>query len=412
MIAYEKIWYIDIVLERLFNMSYKFSEKMDHLKPSVIREILKYSSDPAVIPFSAGNPAPEAFPVEKIQAISANILAKEPIAALQYSITEGYPKLIEAVTNDLKNRLHIGADTDRVIITSGAQQGIDLTVKSFCSKGDVIICESPSFVGSLNAFKASEATLVGVPMDEDGMNMEQLEDALKANPTAKLIYTIPNFQNPSGITMSMEKRRKMYQLAKQYGVCIIEDNPYGDLRFAGEDVPAIKTLDEDGIVIYCGSFSKVLSPGLRVGFVCANADIIQKITVLKQTNDVHTNILAQMVAYHFMTECDFVGHLENLRKIYKHKAELMLSEMDKHFSKNVTWTIPQGGLFLWCTLPEDQDMLAFCQDAVKNHKVAVVPGNAFMTSDDVPTTSFRMNYSTPTDEQIIAGVKILGDLMK
>ena len=181
------------------------------------------------------------------------------------------------------------------------------------------------------------------------MNMEQLEDALKANPTAKLIYTIPNFQNPSGITMSMEKRRKMYQLAKQYGVCIIEDNPYGDLRFAGEDVPAIKTLDEDGIVIYCGSFSKVLSPGLRVGFVCANADIIQKITVLKQTNDVHTNILAQMVAYHFMTECDFVGHLENLRKIYKHKAELMLSEMDKHFSKNVTWTIPQGGLFLWCT---------------------------------------------------------------
>ncbi len=393
-------------------MGYKFDEKMENLKPSVIREILKYSSDKSVIAFSAGNPAPEAFPVDAIRKITAEILEKEPIDALQYSLTEGYTPLRDVVKADIKSRNGIGKEFDELIMTSGAQQVLDLATKAFCGKGDVILCESPSFVGALNAFKSNEATLVGVPMEEDGMNLELLEQAMKQNPSAKLLYIIPNFQNPSGITTSLEKRKAIYELAKKYGICILEDNPYGELRFSGEAIPSIKSFDEDGIVIYIGSFSKVLSPGLRVGYVCAHRDIIQKITVLKQTNDVHTGILPQMIAHHFLTEYDFDAHLENLRSIYKHKAQLMLDGIQAEFNPAVTSTTPTGGLFLWCTLPKGTDMLAFCENAVKNHKVAVVPGNAFMTSDDEPTTSFRMNYSTPTDEQIVRGVQILGKLTK
>lgn len=393
-------------------MGYKFDEKMENLKPSVIREILKYSSDKSVIAFSAGNPAPEAFPVDAIRKITAEILEKEPIDALQYSLTEGYTPLRDVVKADIKRRNGIGRDFDELIMTSGAQQVLDLATKAFCGKGDVIICESPSFVGALNAFKSNEATLVGVPMEQDGMNLELLEKAMKENPNTKLLYIIPNFQNPSGITTSLEKRKAIYQLAKQYGICILEDNPYGELRFSGEAIPSIKSFDEDGIVLYIGSFSKVLSPGLRVGYVCAHRDIIQKITVLKQTNDVHTGILPQMIAHHFLTEYDFDAHLEGLRKIYKHKAQLMLDGIRAEFNPAVTSTTPNGGLFLWCTLPAGTDMLAFCENAVKNHKVAVVPGNAFMTSDDEPTTSFRMNYSTPTDEQIVRGIEILGKLTK
>lgn len=393
-------------------MGYKFDEKMENLKPSVIREILKYSSDKSVIAFSAGNPAPEAFPVDAIRKITAEILEKEPIDALQYSLTEGYTPLRDVVKADIKRRNGIGKEFDELIMTSGAQQVLDLATKAFCGKGDVILCESPSFVGALNAFKSNEATLVGVPMEEDGMNLELLEQAMKQNPSAKLLYIISNFQNPSGITTSLEKRKAIYALAKKYGICILEDNPYGELRFSGEAIPSIKSFDEDGIVIYIGSFSKVLSPGLRVGYVCAHRDIIQKITVLKQTNDVHTGILPQMIAHHFLTQYDFDAHLENLRSIYKHKAQLMLDGIQAEFNPAVTSTTPTGGLFLWCTLPEGTDMLAFCENAVKNHKVAVVPGNAFMTSDDEPTTSFRMNYSTPTDEQIVRGVQILGKLTK
>ena len=393
-------------------MGYKFDEKMENLKPSVIREILKYSSDKSVIAFSAGNPAPEAFPVDAIRKITAEILEKEPIDALQYSLTEGYTPLRDVVKADIKRRNGIGKEFDELIMTSGAQQVLDLATKAFCGKGDVILCESPSFVGALNAFKSNEATLVGVPMEEDGMNLELLEQAMKQNPSAKLLYIIPNFQNPSGITTSLEKRKAIYELAKKYSICILEDNPYGELRFSDEAVPSIKSFDEDGIVIYIGSFSKVLSPGLRVGYVCAHKDIVQKITVLKQTNDVHTGILPQMIAHHFLTEYDFDAHLENLRSIYKHKAQLMLDGIKAAFNPAVASPPPTGGLFLWCTLPEGTDMLAFCENAVKNHKVAVVPGNAFMTSDDEPTTSFRMNYSTPTDEQIVRGVQILGKLTK
>ena len=247
-------------------MEYKFSNRVQSLKPSAIREIFKYAADPEVISLSAGNPSPEAFPTKAIEEITASILEKNPIAALQYSITEGYAPLRETLKDYMKKTHNVGREFDELVVTSGAQQVMDLTTKSLCNAGDVVICEAPSFIGSLNSFRSYGVRLRGVPMDDDGMNLEALETALREEPNAKFIYTIPNFQNPSGITMSLEKRKKVYELAKRYGVLILEDNPYGDLRIEGEDLPCIKSFDEDGLVMYAGTFSKVLAPGIRVGY--------------------------------------------------------------------------------------------------------------------------------------------------
>ena len=390
-------------------MEYTFSDKISSLQPSVIREILKFTSEPGMISFAAGNPAPEAFPVEDVRRLTREILENTPILALQYSVTEGYPPLREALSAMAKKRYGAGRDFDQLLVVSGAQQGIDLAARVLLNEGDTVICEDPSFIGSLNAFRSYNAKLAGVPMDGDGMNIDALEKTLRENPKAKFIYTIPNFQNPSGITMSLQKRKEVYRLARQYGVLILEDNPYGELRWAGKDVPAIKSLDEDGIVIYCGSFSKVLSPGVRVGYVVAPAPIVAKMTVAKQCNDVHTTILSQLICHRFITECDLDGHIAGLRKIYAKKSALMMEHMDREFSKNVSHTVPEGGLFLWCTLPQGSDMMGFCRTAVEQ-KVAVVPGSAFTPDESVPSYSFRMNFSTPTDEQIVEGVRKLGRL--
>ncbi|MEG2597753.1 MAG: PLP-dependent aminotransferase family protein, partial [Oscillospiraceae bacterium] len=332
-------------------MNVQFADRMGNLHASAIREILKFTQDPTVISFAAGNPAPEAFPTKEIARISNEILTKNPIAALQYSISEGYTPFRNALKKEYKERNHYH-DRDELIIVSGAQQGMELACKVLCNPGDTVICEKPSFVGSLNAFKSFEVNLVGVDMEDDGISIEGLEKALKENKNTKFIYLIPNFQNPSGITMSFEKRKAVYLLAVKYDVLIVEDNPYGELRFAGTDVPNIKTIDTEDIVIYCGSFSKIMSPGMRVGFVIAKNEIIQKIVVVKQTSDVHTNIWSQMICEQFMRECDMKKHIAGLKKIYQHKAQLMLDGIKQHFSPAVKYTVPAGGLFIWCTLPE------------------------------------------------------------
>lgn len=388
-----------------------FASRMGGLHASAIREILKFTADPSVISFAAGNPAPEAFPVEEVKRITAEILNEEPIAALQYSVTEGYLPLRALLKEDLKARHNIGTELDDIVITAGAQQAIELTCKTLCDPGDVVLCENPSFIGSLNSFKSYEGKLVGVPVEEDGISVEALEQALKANPGAKFLYTIPNFQNPSGATMSLAKRKAVYTLCLQYGVKILEDNPYGELRFAGEDVPAIKTLDTEGIVYYAGTFSKVLSPGLRVGYLLAPKEAIQKVVVCMQASTVHTSILSQMICYRFMKEVDYAAHLERLREIYRHKSGLMIDGLHVHLGNSITFHEPQGGLFIWCCLPDGVDMPGFCLNAVKN-KVAVVPGTAFMPNDTDRTQCFRLNFSTPTDEQLIKGVEILGGLAK
>ncbi len=393
-------------------MNYTFSDKVSHLQASAIREILKFTSDPEVISFAAGNPAPEAFPIADAQRIAQELFAEEPITVLQYGITEGYTPLRDTMKARMQAQGCFKPETEDLIITSGAQQVMELACKSLCNEGDTLIAEAPSFIGSLNAFKSYNVNLVGVPLDDEGMDPAALEEALKANPNTKLIYLIPNFQNPTGKTTTLQRRKELYALAQKYNTLILEDNPYGDLRFSGEDVPTIKSLDTDGRVIYAGSFSKVLAPGIRVGYAVAPKEIISKMVVCKQVSDVHSNNFGQMLAYRFMQQVDFDEHLAKLRAIYKQKAERMMRGMEQHFSGKVAFTRPEGGLFLWCTLPEGSDMMGFCTRAVAEKKIAVVPGSTFMISEDDVTYSFRMNYSTPTDDAIDKGVVILGALTR
>ncbi len=392
-------------------MKYTFADNISGLKPSAIREILKLSSQPGIIPFSAGNPAVEAFPAKEVAEITADILQNNPIGALQYSVTEGYQPLRDYMKEYMLSKYSVGNEQDDILITSGAQQVMNLVTKVFVNRGDTIICEDPSFIGSLNAFRSFGCNLVGVSMDADGINLEALENALKNNKNAKFLYTIPNFQNPSGITMSMEKRKAVYEIAKKYQIIILEDNPYGEIRFSGEDLPSIKSFDTEGIVIYAGSFSKVLSPGMRVGYAIANKEIISKLTVCKQTDDVHTTIWSQLIAYKFLTEYDFESHLEKIRGIYRKKANLCMELCDEHLKPMVDYYKTEGGLFIWCKLPENVDVLDFTMKAL-DKKVAVVPGTAFSVDTTAKSDRIRINYSTPTDQQIVQGIEILGKLLK
>ena len=393
-------------------MEYKFSDRVQNLKPSAIREIFKYASDKSVVSLSAGNPSPEAFPVEEIREISKRIFEEDPISALQYSVTEGYTPLRETLREYMKKNHNVGTDNDDILITTGAQQIMDLATKSLVNEGDVIITEAPSFIGSLNTFRSYNAKLVGVEIESDGMSIEGLEKALKENPSTRFIYTIPNFQNPSGITMSLEKRKAMYDLAKKYQVLILEDNPYGDLRYSGEAIPSIKSFDTEGIVIYAGSMSKVVSPGIRVAYTIAPKPIFQKMVVCKQGNDVHTNVWSQMICNELMTKYDFQGHLEKLRQIYSKKAQYMMDLMDEYLVPlGITYSPITGGLFTMCTLPSYVDMPTFCKEAVLN-KVCVVPGNAFLTDETQECHTFRVNFSTPTDEQLKRGIELLAETAK
>lgn len=384
---------------------------MQALKPSAIREIFKALTDPTIISLAAGNPSPESFPVEDLVRISAEIFSDSSTAALQYSVTEGYPPLREDVKARLESRFGIGRDFDMTIITSGGQQGIELLCKTMCDEGDTVIVEEPSFIGAFNAFRSCGAKLVGIPMEDDGIDLGKLEDAMKNNPRAKILYLIPTFQNPSGTCMSLEKRKKVYELAKKFNIIILEDNPYGELRFAGEEIPTIKSLDEDGYVVYSGSYSKVLSAGMRIGFICGPEAIVQKMVVAKQVEDVHTNIFFQMLCHRYIAECDMDQHVADIRKLYKHKCDLMLSELDSKMPKCVKYTRPEGGLFLWCTLPDNISQPDFVKAAMAK-KVAVVPGQTFNSDPNSPSQSFRLNYSTPSDEQIVEGIDRLAETVK
>lgn len=390
-------------------MEYKFSDRVSNLKPSAIREIFKYAADPEVVSLSAGNPSPDAFPAKAIEEISAKVLAEDPIKVLQYSVSEGYTPFRQHLMEYMQKEHNTGSENDDILITTGAQQIMDLCTKALVNEGETVIVEAPSFIGSLNTFRSYNAKLVGVTVEPDGMNTDELEEKLKANPDTKFIYTIPNFQNPSGVTMSLEKRKKVYELAKKYGVLIIEDNPYGDLRYSGEAVPNIKSFDTEGIVIYAGSMSKVISPGIRVAYCICPKPIFQKLVVCKQGNDVHTNIWAQYICDEFITKYDFNAHLAMLRNIYTKKAQFCMDLLDKYCAPAITYNKIDGGLFIWCDLDKRIDMPQFCKEAVLK-KVCVVPGNAFLTDENEECHSFRINFSTPTDEQLEKGIKILGKL--
>lgn len=381
------------------------------MKPSAIREIFKSLTDPEMIAFAAGNPAAESFPSEKLAVLASKIFAKDASKALQYGITEGYPKLREQVTERLEKRFNIKREGNGVMIVSGGQQGLELTCKVMCNEGDVVLTEDPSFIGALNAFRSNGAKTVGVEMEEDGINIEKLKEAIKDNPKAKLLYLIPTFHNPAGTTMSLEKRRAVYDICRESGLLIIEDNPYGELRFAGEEIPTIKSFDDAGIVIYCGSFSKILSAGMRVGFLSAPEAVLQKIVVAKQVEDVHTNQFFQMLCAEFTEKYGLDEHIAGVSELYRRKCELMLGELEKNMPECVKFTRPEGGLFVWLTLPENIDLSTFVKKALEK-KVAVVPGTAFSPSESEISHCFRITYSTPTEEQIVRGIGILAEIVR
>ena len=390
-------------------MDYVFSNKIANLKPSLIREILKSTSDPDTISLAAGNPAPDAFPVESISKIAADIFREDPIGALQYGITEGYQPLIEELKSYLKGKYNMGADYDSLIITSGATQIMELLTKVLCNEGDIIACEDPSFIGSLNCFRSYGTKLCGVPMQEDGIDVDALEKLFSGSSKVKFLYTIPNFQNPTGYTMSLEKRKRVYELASKYDVIVLEDNPYGDLRTSGEDLPTIKSFDTEGRVVYAGTFSKLIAPGIRVGYVLGPSAIVAKMTVGKQTEDVHTAMFNQMLVYRWMKENDINEHIIRMQGIYRAKLDVMCNALDEYCPK-LSYVRPEGGMFVWCKLPDGIDMMDFCRKAA-DHKVAVVPGIAFLPDESANTQYIRLNFSTPTDEDMVKGIKILGELL-
>ena len=388
-------------------MQYPVSDKISTLKPSAIREIFKYAGLPGVISLSAGTPAAETLPVELLARFCGEILQQEPVTALSYSQSEGHPPFRNALKDYLRGQGSF-CEYDDLIVTSGAQQCMDLITKVLCNEHDTIICETPSFIGSLNAFRSYNTNIVGVPLEEDGICLEKLEAALRENKNVRFIYLIPNFQNPTGITMSLQKRRACLALAKKYNVPILEDNPYGDLRFTGESLPTIKSMDTDGIVLYAGTFSKILSSGMRVGYMVAPAEIMGKLVVAKQCTDVHTSMLAQLCCYRFLSEVDMAEHLRTLSKVYSRKCGLMLAEMEKQFPQTVSWPRPEGGMFIWVTLPGSADSAPFVTELVRDYKIAVVPGAAFAVREGELSSSFRLNFSTPADEQIVEGIARIG----
>ena len=390
-------------------MQYTISHRMSDVHGSAIRELFKLGADPSMISFGGGNPSAETFPVPEIAEIMADVMKNAPVSVLQYGLSEGYTPLRDTMKKYLARTQGFDFEKNELFIVSGGQQCADLTTKVLVNEGDVILTEDPAFVGCLNTFRSYGAKLVGVPMQQDGMDIDALEAALKANPNAKLLYTIPSFQNPSGITTTLEKRKKVYELACRYDIAILEDNPYGELRFSGEDVPTIKSMDTEGRVLYAGSFSKVMAPAFRLGFLVFDKSLTMPLTIAKQTTDVHSNVLFQYVCNEYMTKYDFASHLEKSRGVYREKCRLMLDTMRRTFNPSVTFPQPEGGLFVMAFLPEDMDAQPFVREAI-NRGGLCVPGSAFLADETQISNAFRLNYSTPTDEQIVKGIEILGRL--
>ncbi len=391
------------------NIQNSLADRVTPLKASAIREIFKLIGKPGIISFAGGIPSPDLFPVNEWGDLLKEIMETESSKALVYGVTEGYAPLVEIV-DGINSKNGVGKDFDRTIITTGAQQGIDLLVKSLVNEGEGIICENPSFIGSLNSMRSYRAELFGVEIENDGINTDKVEEILKTQ-NIKLIYTIPTFQNPTGITQSLEKRKKLLELAEKYDCYILEDNPYGDLRFSGESIQAIKSLDENGRVIYVGSFSKTLSPGIRVGWITGHEKIIDRVVVCKQVNDVHTPLINQMLVERYIKKFDFDAHIQKGCELYGHKCALMLSCMDKFFPENVSYTRPEGGIFLWVTLPDGIDTQEIFKECIEKG-VAFVPGSTCMVDIEAKCNCLRLNYSTMADDKIEEGIKILADVLK
>lgn len=392
-------------------MALRISNKMQVVRGSVIRQMAEAAAKRrgGAISFANGNPSSDSFPVQDFARFTAEAFAKDPDAVLQYGLSQGYPPLIEDLKHRLSAKWGIDFEKNDLIIVSGGQQACDFASKVLLNEGDAVITEEPSFSSCYNAFRAYGAKLVGVPMQEDGMDIDKLAEALEAHPEARMIYVIPSFQNPTGFSTSAEKREKIYALAEKHNVAIFEDDPYCEIRFEGEDIMPIKAIDKAGVVVYAGSFSKTMAPAFRLGFVVFDKALTTRMIVSKQTTDVHSSLLFQQVTHRCMTECDFEAHLNDCRSIYRRKGQLMYSELQKKLHPSVRISRPQGGLFMMMFLPEGVDSLPFVWEAL-DRGVVCVPGSGFMIDQDAPNNGIRLCYSTATEEEIIRGTDILGKL--
>lgn len=390
-------------------MEVRFSERAMGLKASEIRELLKLAEMPEIISFAGGLPAPELFPVKEMEEISQKVLEKDGRLALQYSSTEGFAPLREKIAKERMAPAGVNVTANDVAITSGSQQGLEFSARIFVNEGDTIICESPSYLGAINAFKAYRPNFVEIPMDDNGMIVDELEKALKANPNTKMIYTIPDFQNPTGRTMSDDRRKRVAELAAEYKVPVIEDNPYGDLIFEGKRHPSIKSFDKEGWVVYLGTYSKTFCPGLRIGWICAAPQILEKYIVVKQGADLQCSSFDQRLTALFMETYDLNEHIEKIKIVYKNRRDLMIDSIKKYFPEGIKYTFPTGGLFTWVELKEGLDAADVLKEALKEN-VAYVPGGSFFPNGGHPNF-FRMNYSCMDEEKIVEGMKRLGKVL-
>lgn len=384
-----------------------FAARMDKVTGSAIREIFALLARPGMISFAGGNPNPETFPGEEVAGITAELMASSAKTVLQYGGTAGLPSLAESVC-ELAARKGIFATPSDVIILTGSSQGIDLMAKVFLNEGDAILTEAPTFLGALQTFRTYGAEPIGVLMDESGMVMEDLEEKLRST-RAKVIYTIPNFQNPTGRTLPPDRRKKMLELAQRYGAIILEDDPYGDLRYSGSPVAPIRTLDDSGeTVVYLGSFSKIISPGLRVGFAIGDGKILQKLTVAKQGVDVHTSNLSQAIVDAFIRSGKLWPHIDECCAFYARQRDAMVSAIERYLGGRIRYTRPDGGIFIWASLDEGENALELFQKAVEAN-VAFVPGTHFFP-DLSGRNTFRLNFSMCSPETIEEGIRRLAAL--
>ena len=387
-----------------------FAKRMSYIKASEIREILKVTEQEDVISFAGGLPAPELFPIDEINEINQIVLKEAGTKALQYTTTEGYAPLREWIANRMNERLGTAFDKDNILITHGSQQGLDLSGKVFLDQGDIVLCESPTYLAAISAFKAYGCSFIEIPTDEDGMMMDVLEEILSNTPHIKLIYAIPTFQNPTGKTWSLERRRKLAELSAKYGVAVIEDNPYGELRYEGEILPSLKSMDTKGLVMFLGTFSKIFCPGLRLGWVAAEHSVLEEFVKIKQSADLHTSNFDQGVADAYIENYDLDKHVEEIKALYKKRRDLILKTMEEEFPEGVEWTHPEGGLFLWVTVPEGVSAKEVFHKCIEM-KVAAVIGDAFYPNDKTDR-SMRVNYSNMTEDRIVEGVKRMAKAIK
>lgn len=389
-------------------MHFNYASRVAGMQSSAIREILKITQQPDIISFAGGMPAPRSFPVKELQTAFNYVLSEQGAAALQYGVSEGYAPLRSWIAERMQGK-GIECKAENVFISSGSQQILDFAAKLLLNPGDKVIVESPVYLAAVQAFRMYQAEFVAVPADEQGMDMGVLEQKI-AEHKPKFIYINPTFENPRGATLSLERRRQLARIAAQYQVPVIEDDPYGELRFEGDALPPIKAFPGGEWVIHMGSFSKIISPGLRVGWAVADTDIILKLTMAKQASDVHTNSLAQQAIYRYVTTNDLDEHIKRTIAIYRVQRDTMLEAMAAYFPAGCKWNKPEGGMFIWVKLPEGADATAILPKAVAE-KVAFVPGAPFYASDEAKNT-LRLNFSNSSPEQIRTGISRLGSLLQ